>query len=310
MIAQRRIAIVTDDPGWHGARLRDALSARHYGCHYTSLATGHLQLDASPVPVRLAGFDTALPSGVFVRGIPGGSLEQVTLCLGLLHGLKRLGIPVYNDAGAIERTVDKGMTSFILHTHGIPTPPTWVIADRSRALALIQQQLAEGHAMVYKPLFGSQGLGLHLFRSLDDLAHWPDEPGVYYLQRFMDSGTRSHDYRIFVIDGVAVAAMKRCGSTWLNNVHQGAQCEPLTLAHIPELTRLACAAVRVLDMDYAGVDIIQDKTGGFSVLEVNSIPAWKGLQGVTALSIADRLVADFIERRLEKKERDFSRSIP
>jgi len=298
--APKRIAIITDDPGWHGARLREALAQRHYGYRYTSLTAGHLQLDDSSLPVRLAGFETERPTGVFVRGVPGGSLEQVTLYLGLLHGLKRLGVPVYNDAAAIERTVDKGMTSFLLHTQGIPTPKTWVIAHPDEALARLRQELNQGYAMVYKPLFGSQGLGLQLFRTLDDLANWPQQAGVYYLQQFVDSGHSSHDFRIFVINGQAVAGMKRCGNTsWLNNVHQGARCEPLRLEQHPELTRLAQDAVRVIDMDYAGVDIIRDRAGHPSVLEINSIPAWKGLQTVTTQSIAARLVDDFLERYLQ-----------
>lgn len=297
-----RIAIITDDPGWHGARLRQSLAQRNYHYQYVSLTTGRLRLDAGHLPICLPGFEAELPAGVFVRGVPGGSLEQITLYLGLLHAYKRLGVPVYNDAGAIERTVDKSMTSFLLHVHGIPTPRTWVTTDGTEALALIKAEIHQGHAVVYKPLFGSQGQGLHLFRSLDDLQNWQEQPSVYYLQHFMDSGAESHDFRIFVIAGQSVAGMKRCGSTWLNNVHQGARCEPLNLAEHAELTRLAEDAVRVLDMDYAGVDIICDREGRFSVLEVNSIPAWKGLQTVTATSIADKLVDDFLGRHLGVKE--------
>ncbi len=298
--SHNRIAIITDDPGWHGARLREALARRDYQYQYVSLTTGRLCLEAGQLPILLPGFEKELPAGVFVRGVPGGSLEQITLYLGLLHGFRRLGIPVYNDAGAIERTVDKSMTSFLLHTHGIPTPRTWVTTAPAEALALMQTEIGRGHAVVYKPLFGSQGLGLQLFRSLDDLENWEEQPNVYYLQHFMDSGAESHDFRIFVINGQSVAGMKRCGSTWLNNVHQGARCEPLTLTEHRELTRLAEAAVAVLDMDYAGVDIIRSQDGHFSVLEVNSIPAWKGLQTVTAASIADRLVDDFLERYFRK----------
>ena len=51
---------------------------------------------------------------------------------------------------------------------------------------------------------------------------------------------------------------------------------------------------QVADMGYAGVDIIRDHHGRYSVLEVNSIPAWKGLQSVSKVSIADLLVDDFL----------------
>ncbi len=41
--------------------------------------------------------------------------------------------------------------------------------------------------------------------------------------------------------------------------------------------------------DYAGVDLIEDTNGAFQLLEVNSMPAWKGLQKTTDLDIAGAL---------------------
>jgi ribosomal protein S6--L-glutamate ligase len=50
--------------------------------------------------------------------------------------------------------------------------------------------------------------------------------------------------------------------------------------------------------DYAGVDIIEAPEGGYLVLEVNSMPAWNGLQQVTRTRIADQLVAAFLQDAL------------
>ena len=290
-----RIAIITDDPGWHGKRLREALATRGYAYAYVSLAACRISLEPEGLPVILPGFEDRLPDGVFVRGVPGGTLEQVVFYLDVLHALKLLGVPVYNDGRAVERTVDKGMTSFLLRRAGIPTPSTWVLGDLGAALAIVERELREGRALVSKPLFGSQGTGLRRYESLDDLAGLSPDNGIFYLQRFIHCGEQPHDFRVFVIRNRAVAAMRRCGVTWLNNVHQGARCEPVRLDD-RLLCRLAEDAVKVLEMDYAGVDIIRDEHGRYSVLEVNSIPAWKGLQNVTEASIADLLVEDFLSR--------------
>ncbi|MFZ2168799.1 MAG: alpha-L-glutamate ligase, partial [Methylococcaceae bacterium] len=51
--------------------------------------------------------------------------------------------------------------------------------------------------------------------------------------------------------------------------------------------------------DYAGVDIIQDKAGHYTIIEVNSIPAWKGLESVCDVTIADLLAEDLITRRIK-----------
>jgi glutathione synthase/RimK-type ligase-like ATP-grasp enzyme len=44
------------------------------------------------------------------------------------------------------------------------------------------------------------------------------------------------------------------------------------------------------------VDIIQAVGGEYLVLEVNSIPAWKGLQSVTDVNVAKLLVNDFLSK--------------
>ena len=290
-----RIAVITDDPGWHGKRLKEALSAKGHEAVFLSLTECALIIEDRQLPIRMKGFEDRLPEGVFVRGIPGGSLEQVTFYLDVLHGLERLGITVYNGARAIERTVDKAMTSFMLHQAAIPTPAVWVTRDEALALAIAKREIKAGHGVVQKPLFGSQGIGLRRYQQLDELSAFSDDQGIFYLQRYVDSGETSHDFRVFVIGGKAVAAMRRSGVSWLNNVHQGALCEAVHLDDI-RLSRLAEEAVAILDMAYAGVDIIRDRHGRYFILEVNSIPAWKGLQTVTPIAVAERLVDDFLLR--------------
>ena len=290
-----RIAVITDDPGWHGKRLKEALSAKGHEAVFLSLTECALIIEDRQLPIRMKGFEDRLPEGVFVRGIPGGSLEQVTFYLDVLHGLERLGITVYNGARAIERTVDKAMTSFMLHQAAIPTPAVWVTRDEALALAIAKREIKAGHGVVQKPLFGSQGIGLRRYQQLDELSAFSDDQGIFYLQRYVDSGETTHDFRVFVIGGKAIAAMRRSGVSWLNNVHQGALCEAVHLDDI-RLSRLAEEAVAILDMAYAGVDIIRDRHGRYFILEVNSIPAWKGLQTVTPIAVAERLVDDFLLR--------------
>jgi glutathione synthase/RimK-type ligase-like ATP-grasp enzyme len=41
---------------------------------------------------------------------------------------------------------------------------------------------------------------------------------------------------------------------------------------------------------------MRDKDGGLWVIEVNSIPAWRGLQSVTHVNIAQTLVDDLISK--------------
>lgn len=299
-----QVVIFTDEPGWHGQQLRQALAARGWNGEYASLTGCRLQIDPGRLPVSIPGFEDRLPQAAIVRGVPGGSLEQVVFYLDVLHALELYGIPVYNNGRAIEASVDKAMTSIVLNRAGLPTPPTWVVGDRSEALTIAERELKNGHALVSKPLFGSQGEGIRRLDKMTDLFWLTDSHGIYYLQRFIHCGPSGYrDYRVFVINGSVVATMCRQGRSWLNNVAQGAACQ--AIGHDGELERLALTATAALKMDYAGIDIIRDGQGDYHVIEVNSIPAWKGLQTVTAIAIADALVADLFARYLGTWENSY-----
>ena len=289
------IVIFTDDPGWHGKQLRLAFANLGYNSDYVSLTQCSFAIESGMNPISIPGFQRALPDAAFVRGVPGGSLEEVVLYLDFLHALKVMNIPVYNDGYAIERSVDKGMTSFLLHNAGLPTPLTWVLRNREDALSIAEIELKKGNLLISKPLFGSQGEGIRRIEKTTDLFWLTNSHGVYYLQRFVHcSGVGFSDNRVFVINGQVVAAMRRRGKSWLNNVARGASCERIDVNL--EMAELAVKAAAALAMDYAGVDIIQDKDGHYTVIEVNSIPAWKGLESVCDSSIAQVLADDLINR--------------
>jgi len=294
------IAIFTDDPGWHGKQLTQAFAKQGFSSEFVSLTECKLNIEPGKIPVIIPGFEQTLPDAVFVRGVPGGSLEEVVLYLDILHALKLLNIPVYNDGHAIERSVDKAMTSFLLHQAGLPTPPTWVLHNRADAIRIAEDELKGGHYLISKPLFGSQGEGIRRIEKMTDLFWLTASNGVYYLQRFVQcSGDGFSDYRVFVINNHAVAIMRRRGKSWLNNVARGAACEAINLD--PIIAEIAVKAVEALAMDYAGVDIIQDVLGQYTVIEVNSIPAWKGLESVASVNIARLLAEDLVKRHIKQK---------
>lgn len=289
-----RIALICDDPGWHGARLCEAFTGRGREVRVVSLRECAIDLTQAAHGLVVPGFEDGLPDGVFVRGVPGGTLEQVVLYLDVLHALHAQDIPVYNSGRAIERSVDKGMTSLLLHQAGIPVPRTWVVSDPDQAQAIWMRERADGHRLVVKPLFGSQGLGIMRLSAKDELPALDDYQGVYYLQHFIEGS--NYDWRVFVINGKAIASMQRHGNHWVNNVAQGATC--IAAPREFELETLAEAAADALAMDYAGVDLMRDAGGRLQVIEVNGIPAWQGLQAACGVDIAAQLADDFCTRYL------------
>jgi RimK family alpha-L-glutamate ligase len=304
-MSELRVAIMCDETGWHTSRLKKAFRARGVDARTVDLADCRIDTGWAAHGLAIPGFGHALPDAVFVRGIAGGSFEQVTLRLGILHALRECGVPVYNDARAIERSVDKSMTSFLLNLRGVPTPPTWAGESAAFAQRVLMREAAAGRKLVLKPLFGSQGKGLRRLgarRRDGSLAPLPPLRScgqVAYLQRYVDVGRPGFDWRVLVIGGRAVAAMRRVGGKgWIHNFAQGATCEATVLDSA--LADIAVRAARALDLDYAGVDLIPDAStdGPPLVLEVNGVAAWRGLQSVTELDIAAALVDDLLDRKL------------
>jgi tetrahydromethanopterin:alpha-L-glutamate ligase len=291
------LAILTDQPGWHGRELQRAFRALGVQTSFASLSDCRLDLESARARVHVPGFGTQGPDAVFVRSIEAGTFEQVTLRLSVLHALRELGVPVYNDARAIERSVDKAMTTFLLRRHGVPTLPTWVTERQSVARGVLMREAAQGKELVVKPLFGSQGKGLQRLAGGAAIPGEDEIHGVWYLQQFLNCGDGNwHDWRVLVAGGCAVAAMLRRGRSWVTNVARGARVEAVDPEG--ELARLAIGATAAVGADYAGVDLMCDAHGNWVVLEVNSIPAWRGLQAVAPVRIADALAGDLVSRYL------------
>ena len=214
------IGLVTDRLDWHARELHTAFGAARAEMMPFDLSACAIDTQRAG-GLSIAGFGDRLPDAVLVRTMSGGPFEAVTLRLGILHALRECGVPVWNDARAIERCVDKSTTSFLLARAGIPTPATWALESREAACAIVRREAAQG-PLVLKPLFGSQGRGLRLIRSEDELPAPADIAGVYYLQRFAGverDGFR--DFRLLVSRGRIVAAMVRHAATWITNVKQG-----------------------------------------------------------------------------------------
>lgn len=289
-----RIAIFTDEPGWHGRALKTCLSAQGFDARFVSLTACHVGLGGDMPGMRIPGFEHGLPEGAFVRGVPGGSLEEIVLRLDFLHMLEACGCAVFNTARTIERTVDKAMTSMLLAHHGLPTPVTFAGESLASARAFAERVLSRGRLLVKKPLFGSQGKGLQRIRKLDELAHaLPGE--VIYLQEFIHTGDGPfRDCRVMVIDGQAIAAMERRSHFWITNRAQGAECHSLPLDDV--LVGLAEGAARAVGAAYAGVDLLRDRDGRWLLVEVNGIPAWQGLQRATGIDVTAMLGDAFLSR--------------
>jgi tetrahydromethanopterin:alpha-L-glutamate ligase len=290
-----KIVIFNDTHGWHSDQLVDALHNVGISAVLADLADCVIDLD-HPTGLNIPGFEEYLPAAAMVRGIAPGSLEQITLRMDVLHTLAELNVPVFNPAIAIEHTVDKARTSLRLHLAGLNTPKTWACENRVLARKIASQQLAKHNTIVVKPLFGCQGKGIEKITTLAEFDKLKVVGDAFYLQEYIEPFTpeKWQDWRLMVVDGQVCAAMSRQSDHWITNFAQGASCLVATVTL--EMEQLAIAATKAVHADYAGVDIIRTISGAYTVLEVNSVPAWKGLYQATGIDVAGHLARAILQR--------------
>lgn len=286
------IAILGEPDGWHVGRLADAFRRRGHGVAIVRWVEVTAGVDATGEwfrPVPLASADA-----VVVRGMPGASsagdrLEGVIFRMDALGRLATLGVPVINPPRALEIAIDKFLSLSILSAAGIAVPRTTVVQD---AAAAVDAWRNLGCDCVAKPIFGSRGRGLARITDEDAAAGLvPDTGGVAYVQEFIPHA--GWDVRALVI-GTAVHAMRRVAATgdWRTNISRGGRPEPVGLP--TDWADVAIRAAEAVGAPIAGVDLVPAADGRPIVLEVNGVPAWRGLQAVTDTDIADE-IAEFVE---------------
>ena len=284
-----KILIITSQVGDRSKALANAFRQR--GCEVWLTPIEAIRFDSTGRSgLFIPGLETDLPDAVLVCSMGAGTFEAITRRLGILHALRALGVPVWNSARAIERCVDKSMTTFLLQQAGLATPATFTVEGLDEARVIAERELRNG-SLVLKPLFGAQGKGVRLISKMEELPAPEEVADTYYLQRYIPRhGPPFSDIRVFVCAGRVVEMMIRRGNDWVTNVQRGAVPEVVPIAMRERLADLAIRATRVVETDFAGVDIVPAADGSLQVIEINSMPAWAGLQTVARIDIGVAIV--------------------
>jgi ribosomal protein S6--L-glutamate ligase len=84
--------------------------------------------------------------------------------------------------------------------------------------------------------------------------------------------------------------MKRTASPdeFRANLHKGGSAVPIKLNDIEE--KVVIAAAKSLGVDVAGVDFLRTESGPL-VLEVNISPGLQGIESVTNVNVAERIIS-------------------
>lgn len=234
---------------------------------------------------KLEGFDAIIPR-------IGASITFYGTAV--VRQFEMMGVYSVNESVAISRSRDKLRSLQLLARKGIGLPVTGFAHSTKFTDDLIS--IVGGAPLVIKMIEGTQGIGVVLaetkkaaqsviqaLRSLD---------ANILVQEFIkeSSGT---DIRCWVIGSKVVATMKRQGpeGEFRSNLHRGGQATNIKIT--PEERSTAVRAAKIMGLHVAGVDLLRSNHGPV-IMEVNSSPGLKGIEAVTGLDIAGKVI-DYIE---------------
>ena len=201
-----------------------------------------------------------------------------------------IGTPVINRAKPIAAARHKFHSLRILAQHGLPIPPSLTVGS-SEFLENAVARMGD-YPFILKPFYGTHGRGVMLLDTPTSLTSAVealcDFHHDYVIQPFIvEAG--GVDIRVLVVGGEAIAAMKRSAppGEFRANIHKGASGEAVTLPE--EYIRLAIDAAAALELEVAGVDLLETNEGPV-VLEVNPSPGFEELESVTGIDIAAAII--------------------
>ncbi|MBT5643927.1 MAG: ATP-grasp domain-containing protein [Gammaproteobacteria bacterium] len=295
----RKVLILTDQKGWHYRQLKKSFENKNISVESANLDDLSITINNNKNQiVKNNGEILSDITDVFVRHIPGGSLEEVIINLNILKVFEYHGINIMNTSTNIETTVDKSLTSIKLREAGILTPDTWVVRGKDNCRKIVANLLLK-HPLIYKPLFGSQGDNIVKIVEVSDFNNIRNDTNIYYIQEFLETKP-SHDYRVLIAKNKnreMIYAMMRYSDSYINNISKGAKCIPLKTDK--DIIKTGIQAASVINIPFCGVDIIRCDKKNY-VIELNSIPAWKGMQSIVKNNLSDQITDIFIENMTDK----------
>lgn len=224
----------------------------------------------------------------------------------LAQQIEALGIPVFNNAQAIELSDDKNKTYLKLAQHKLPIPETIIgpktfVKPSAQYLLEILKAVEKtlNYPFIIKEAFGSFGEQVYLIHTQQEalrlMASIYERP--YLFQAYIET-SYGKDVRIQVVGNKVVAAMLRTSkSDFRANITSGGSMKNYTATKKEE--ELAIQATKALNLDFAGVDILFGKNQERFICEVNSNAHIRNLYEATGVNVANHMI-EYIESVIEK----------
>ncbi len=202
------------------------------------------------------------------------------------------------NADVINIAHDKFLTNTILAIHKIKVPKTYLLRTGSGMLYLLEEMQ---FPVMLKLRSGSGGKGVMFVEDKETMKSILKSMEILkqevLVQNFIENP--GEDIRVIVLGDEICAAYKRIAKTGEKraNIKIGGSAERYTPTE--EINEIAIKAAKAVKSDILAVDIIESKTEGPHILEVNINPGIKGMMEATDINIAKRII-DYIKMQVKK----------
>jgi gamma-F420-2:alpha-L-glutamate ligase len=199
-----------------------------------------------------------------------------------------LGIPVVNTPQACALARNKFESGKLFEAHNLPVPKT-------RELTSIEKTEEFTYPVVTKVLRGSQGKGVYLCNTREEVLERMTGPSPMIVQEYINARP-GEDLRVFVIGGKVMGVMHRksINGDFRANISQGGVGERYELT--PEIENLALTAAKIVGLEICGVDLLFDHTG-FKICEINATPGFRGFDKYCNTHMATA-ITEYLEHKV------------
>ena len=265
-------------------------------------------VDLSGAVVKSRAFDEGEPEFIIFYD------KDITLAA----ALEKMGYRLYNSADAIDVCDSKVKTAtriseYNLNCRGdeakILMPKTYKVPFTYENIGIkdsysfdfldyVEKDLCEAgkgalsgaYPMVIKESNSSFGMGVHLAGSREEAVKLICEYGnkECIIQEYL-SYSSGRDYRLQMVSDKCVCAMMRSNENdFRANITNGGKMSEYKPTD--EDLSLARNVMKCLKLDFAGIDIMHDKSGRVVFLEANSNAHFKNIYDLTGINTAEKMI--------------------
>ncbi|CAH2213519.1 RimK family alpha-L-glutamate ligase [Tepidibacter aestuarii] len=223
----------------------------------------------------------------------------------LYEAFSYANIPCINSVSSVRNCRNKLLTNIILSKYKLPQPKTIFM---SKLLDIPEISLKT--PIVFKKKDGGGGIGARKFDDFNETNDFLEEKLGHkdlYLQEYVKNN--GWDMRVMVVGNKVIGGIKKIAKEgeWRTHVAHGGRAEPYQLNDT--VISMCLEATQALNLDFAGIDIIQDIQGNYFILEVNSRPGMSIFYETTGISIAYEILKYFKQKILELSVADKMSSV-